>query len=256
MFFNQNSTRNEKCDCNVWYVRTSNGGLDWSKPVPIPPTSGVYGSSLNTGITLKSGAHKGRLVMCMRRICKNSCPGPWQSYTAYSDDHGVTWHASPFLAEGSTECQVTELSNSNVYMSIRPYKELQSWSHGKRVSAISTNGGATFGPIKIEQQLVNAGGVDGSVVTYYLDDTPTKTIFYSHPDARGRTNMTLYTSRDDAQTWTSTVNVYPGGAAYSSLAMVPQPKANVTTDLICRVGLLFEKDNYKSISFTIITTAC
>ena len=81
MFYNQNSTESEACDCNVWYVRTSDGGLSWSKPVMIPPSSGVYGSSLDTGITLRTGPHKGRLVMCMRRICKNSCPGPWQSYS-------------------------------------------------------------------------------------------------------------------------------------------------------------------------------
>ena len=81
MFYNQNSTESEVCDCNVWYVRTSDGGLSWSKPIMIPPSSGVYGSSLDTGITLRTGPHKGRLVMCMRRICKNSCPGPWQSYS-------------------------------------------------------------------------------------------------------------------------------------------------------------------------------
>ena len=118
MFYNQNAASTGKCLCNVWYVRTSDGGLSWSKPVPIPPSSGVYGSSLNTGITLRSGEHKGRLVMCMRRICKNSCPGPWQSYAAYSDDHGLTWSTSPFLEEGSTECQVAELSTGDVYVSL------------------------------------------------------------------------------------------------------------------------------------------
>ena len=262
MFYNQNSTSTEKCDCNVWYVRTSDGGLSWSKPVPIPPSSGVYGSSLNTGITLRSGAHKGRLVMCMRRICKNSCPGPWQSYAAYSDDHGASWRTSPFLAEGSTECQVTELSTGAVYMSIRPYKELQTRSLGRRASAVSADGGASFGPIKFEPQLVNAGGVDGSVVTHCTaDGAPSKTLFYSHPDAGGRSNMTLYMSTDDARTWWSAQQVWGGAAAYSSLAMLPLPPTGAAAEGApggagCRVGLAFEKGGYESIAFAAITAPC
>ena len=27
-----------------------------------------------------------RLVVCMRKICKNSCSAPYQAFTAYSDD--------------------------------------------------------------------------------------------------------------------------------------------------------------------------
>lgn len=259
MFYNQNSTENEKCDCNVWYVRTSDGGVTWSKPVPIPRESGVVGSSLNTGITLATGPHKGRLVMCMRRICKNSCPGPWQSFVAFSDDHGSHWHASPFLEEGSTECQVTELSTGDVYMSIRPYKELQTRSRGRRASALSTDGGTTFGPIKFEPQLVNAGGVDGSVVTHFTGGMPSQTIFFSHPDAGGRENMTLYTSLDDARTWETTLNVYKGGSEYSSMAMLPPlgaGEAEAAEAAACRVGLAFEKDSYQSIAFATIVTPC
>lgn len=264
MFYNQNSTTGEKCDCAVWYVRTTDGGLSWSAPSPIPPASGVYGSSLDTGITLQSGPHKGRLLICMRRICKNSCPGPWQSYAAYSDDHGQTWHASPYLEEGSTECQVTELSDGTLYMSIRPYKELLAKSGGWRAYAISTNGGASFSGIKFEPQLVNAGGVDGSVISAHRSDgMPTNTVFFSHPDASSRSNLTLYTSTDNAKTWTATLDVYSGAAAYSSLAMLPQPTRTreQTTERdsiakVCQIGLAFEKDEYKSITFAAFPVVC
>ena len=172
---------------------------------------------------------------------------------AYSDDHGATWRTSAFLEEGTTECQVAELSNGNVYMSIRPYKELQAKSQGRRASAVSTDGGASFGPVKFEPQLVNAGGVDGSVVS------SSEALFFSHPDAGGRANMTLYTSADDAMTWEATLNIYTGGAAYSSLAVLPAQGSSSSAEpetRICRVGLAFEKDGYKSIAFTAIATAC
>ena len=120
LFYNQNQTAGLKCGCNVWYVKSRDAGSSWGPPVMIPPSSGVFGSSLNSGIQLRKGPHKGRLVVCMRRICANSCSLPFQSYAAYSDDGGATWRASPYLEEGSTECQVAELSNGDVYMSIRP----------------------------------------------------------------------------------------------------------------------------------------
>ena len=143
-------------------------------------------------------------------------------------------------------------------------------SRGQRASSLSTDGGASFGPVKFEPQLVNAGGVDGSVVA------SAGMLFFSHPDARGRANMTLYTSADDAMTWEAALNVYTGGAAYSSLAMLPAtgsvpvsssvstakpdsnrlPGTGKEAAQVCRVGLAFEKDGYKSIAYTAITAAC
>ena len=264
LFYNQNSTEGVACACSVWRVRSSDGGRTWSAPAMLPTASGVVGSSLNSGITLRAGPHKGRLLMCMRRICKNSCPGPWQSFAAYSDDRGATWQASPYLEEGSTECQLAELAAppGAVYMAIRPYKELLARSGGKRASAVSADGGATWGPVGFEPQLANAGGVDGSVVSAGAaadgSSASSGTLFFSHPDAGGRSNMTLYTSRDDAQTWAPTVDVYSGGAAYSSLAMLaPAPAGSAGAEqAACRVGLAFEKDGYKSIAFAAMAVAC
>ena len=241
----------------------------------IPPSSGVVGSSLNTGIQLRTGPHKGRLVMCMRRICKGSCPGPWQSFAAYSDDSSKTWRVSPFLEEGSTECQVAELSNGDVYMSIRPYRELLARSNGTRASALSTDGGSSFSAVEFEPQLLNAGGVDGSVVT---PGRPSRTVFFTHPDhiyqrgtyPGGRSNLTLYKSMDDAQTWTPALDVYTKGAAYSSMAMLEMAHDKSSTHSVrnntsrsrgrCKVGVLFEKGvGYKTVpfvAFIAISTVC
>ena len=74
-----------------------------------------------------------------------------------------------------------------------------------------------------------------------------RAVFYSHPDAAGRTNMTLYRSLDDAQSWAPLLEVYAGGSAYSSMAMLD--------DSGCNVGLLFEKDGYGAMAFGAIN-AC
>lgn len=148
LFWNQNSTADQKCSCGVAMIQGKDG-TDYSKPVWLPVDSGVVGSSLDSGIRLQTGPHSGRLLVCMRKICKNSCTGPFQAFTAFSDDAGSTWHASPHLHDGTTECQVTELSDGTVYMSIRPYVGLDNPAH-KRFSARSTDGGATFGDLKAE----------------------------------------------------------------------------------------------------------
>mgnify|MGYP002844356308 CR=1 FL=1 len=119
LFWNANSTADQKCSCGVAMVQGLNGE-HYSQPVALPPSSGVLGSSLDSGIVLQKGPHAGRLLVCMRKICKNSCPAPYQAFAAYSDDRGAHWSASPHLHNGTTECQVAELSDGTVYMSIRP----------------------------------------------------------------------------------------------------------------------------------------
>ena len=242
LFFNLNSTRSEKCDCTVWKVRSTDNGLHWGQPELIPQHSGMVGSSLNSGITISAGPHKGRLVTCMRLICKNSCPGPWQSFAAYSDDRGSTWHTSPRLAHGTTECQITELSTGSLYLSTRPYKGVVPTAH--RISSVSTDGGSTWGKYKVESSLVAAGGVDGSVVSNPMK----KAVYFSHPDATGRENVTLYVSRDDASSWEPSIDVYTGGSAYSDMAII-KAETGSTCD---QIGLLFEKDQYKSLAFAVL----
>ena len=59
-----------------------------------------------------------------------------------------------------------------------------------RYSATSSTGGSTWAAPKPEPQLVDAGGVDGSVVSDPSGEKlPAGTVYYSHPDAVGRTNM-------------------------------------------------------------------
>ena len=266
LFWNANSTADQKCSCGVAMVQGLNGE-HYSQPVALPPSSGVLGSSLDSGIVLQKGPHAGRLLVCMRKICKNSCPAPYQAFAAYSDDRGQSWSASPHLHNGTTECQVAELSDGTVYMSIRPctivirsrfaccrlanpkritVSDIGLPFHGPagavRYSATSSSGGSTWTAPKPEPQLVDAGGVDGSVVSDPSGEKlPAGTVYYSHPDAAGRTNMTLYVSTDDAQSWEAAVDVYSGGSAYSSMALIGESK----------VALLFEEPG-DSLAFGIL----
>ena len=85
LFWNNASLAKDKCSCAVSVIKGVNGA-GYSAPVTLPASSGVLGSSLDSGIRLQKGPHAGRLVVCMRKICKNSCSAPYQAFTAYSDD--------------------------------------------------------------------------------------------------------------------------------------------------------------------------
>lgn len=64
--------------------------------------------------------------------------------------------------------------------------------------------------------------------------------FFSNPaNSSQRVNMTLRWSSDYGMTWDGSMIVYAGGSEYSCLAPID----------INHIGLLYEKDGYKEISF-------
>ena len=190
VFSNANVNSTTGCSCGVEYVVSTDRGVTFSKPgTPIPTSTGVYGSGLASGITHSGG----RLIGCMRKICRNSCPADYHSMAFFSDDHGATWAASPFLGSGvcphtiaesciqsecqstslrhehlaapthlvisltprapppcsqTTECQLAELSDGRIYMTIRPYK---GWTGqpNVRLASVSSDAGSTWSEPKV-----------------------------------------------------------------------------------------------------------
>ena len=107
---------------------------------------------------------------------------------------------------GFDEPQFTELRNGSVLLSMRRD------AHGVRGQALSSDGGATF--MWSAPTIPNhAGGVQQPLITL-----SNGTLAYAAPNADGRSNMTVFTSADDANSWTIAQNVYRGPSAYSALA--------------------------------------
>ena len=53
-----------------------------------------------------------------------------------------------------------------------------------------------------------------------------------------RSNLTVWLSYDEGASWPVSKLVHPGGSAYSNLVALPDG----------RIGVLYEKDGYKTIS--------
>jgi len=232
VFYNTDS---HDCRCNVSYVTSSDYGLSFTETsIDLPSTSGAYGSALTHGITHRSSS---RLIGCMRRICKNSCPPQYNAKSFFSDDHGITWNASKWLADGTTECQVAELADGSLYMNFRPYK---GWSGpaNLRLASWSNDVGETWSPAVAVTDLIDWGFADEGSVS---SDPDTDRIFFVHPNAQDRSNLTLWKSSGNATKWTIVETIYPGEAEYSDSLVLGNS-----------VGVLFEADGYGRVMYSTI----
>ena len=83
----------------LWMSYSDDDGKTWSAPKDITPAirqdwMKFLGTGPGTGIVLRTGAHKGRILV--PAYTTNSVVHLWGSQSSrliYSDDHGVTWHA-------------------------------------------------------------------------------------------------------------------------------------------------------------------
>jgi sialidase-1 len=205
-----------------------------------------HGSS--HGIQLRHGDHAGRLL-CPSRVAVDQYD-TWEglrtcSYnnSVYSDDHGLTWHATAPVQLGTGEGTLIECADGTILYNSRAYFE-----DGLRYLATSTDGGETWGEFRTDPFLreeTNIGcnaaflridreelGEDASL----LPDGCSGITLFSNPRAPKRRNMTVCVSFDDGKTWAHTKQIWEGGAAYSSLAYSPVDR---------HIHLLYEKGRKK-----------
>ena len=249
--FTNNNVAN--CTCNVVYTTSDDYGLSWNDQLtPVSEDTGYYGMALAHGIQHTSG----RLVGCMRKICRNSCPEDYHSKSYYSDDHGVSWSSSEWLAAGTTECQLVELSDHRLYLNSRPYKGWEGEQNVRLVS-YSADAGSTWSDVVAEPNLIDFGfAVEGSMAS----DVTSGVMLYLHPMANIRRNITLYhgaMNDDGVVLWdtANTLQIYPGISEYSDVIVLSTNAINSDTVYMSKygtAGVLFERQEYHHISFAIV----
>jgi hypothetical protein len=224
--------------------RSSDNGETWRKEnIVIKPNvigHGIYGSapiniiSMEPGITLKYGEHKGRLIIAGRIQPPNGDNGQefWMynyNTSIYSDDNGKTWQVSDAIMTGTGEGAVAELSDGRIYYNSRSHMSVD---HKRRI-AWSFDGGSRYVDWSASDELYEIGepfyfkygskpsyrckaGLvripDGVVGT---DDV----LLYSMPDWKGgwRYQMSVWASFNGTSTWPVKRLIDAGFSAYSSL---------------------------------------
>jgi len=204
--------------------RSRDHGRTWKKeeiiikPNPVghgrPGGVPVQTTCSESGITLRYGKHKGRLLMPARiQPPKGNNDQEWWPY-----NHNTAIYSD------------AELSNGNIYYNSRCHMAVD---HRRRI-AWSYDGGHMWTDWEVSEDLFEVGepfyfkygtkpsyGCNAGLVRMPLDATKGKDVLlFSTPDNPGssRVRMTVWASFDGAKTWPVKRLVYEGLSAYSSLA--------------------------------------
>jgi len=224
-----------------------------------PGKTGAKASCSESGITLRYGKHKGRLLMpCRIQPPKGSNAQelwPYNYNTAmYSDDRGKTWQVSGPVQSGTGEGTLAELSNGHIYYNSRSHMSID---HRRRI-AMSYDGGHMWTDWRVCDVLKEVGqpfyfkygtkpsyGCNAGMIRLPLETTGGKDVLlFSTPDNPGKSRhkMTVWASFDRGKTWPVKRLVYKGLSAYSSLAA--DKKGNIY--------LLFERGEKKLYQFVTV----
>ena len=137
------------------------------------------------------------------------------NYAVYSDDNGLTWQVSGRASVGGDEAKVTELVDGRILMSIR--------HAGKRWYNISEDGGETWQPTTSIWNDITAPACNGDLIRYTSVNQGfnKNRLLHSVPYGSQRTDVTVYISYDEGETWPVRKTIVPYSSAYSSLCILP-----------------------------------
>jgi sialidase-1 len=204
----------------VWVCHSDDEGMTWTTPRDITKTTKLpdwtwYATGPGIGIQIKKGPRKGRLVIpCDHNIAETR--QAW-SHVIYSDDRGKTWKIGGNAAQDHTnESQVTELSDGRLMLNSR------STDRSKKFRGISysADGGDTWTDFRYDNTLIEP--ICQACLLACTPGDGSHLLLFSNPaETEARKNLTVRLSRDDGKTWHVSRTLYPGPAAYSNLAVLP-----------------------------------
>jgi sialidase-1 len=224
--------------------RSQDNGITWGwEVIEIKPNVMNHGTgdvpisiaSMETGITLAFGEHKGRLLIAGRvqPPFGNNAQEYWMynyNTAMFSDDRGRTWQVSNGIMSGTGEAVLMELSDGRVYYNSRSHMSID---HRRRI-AWSHDGGERFVDWYVSDDLFEIGepfyfkygtrpsyGCRAGLARVPDGIVPANDVLvYSSPDWMGgwRYQMTVWVSFNGTATWPVKRLVDANFSAYSSMA--------------------------------------
>jgi len=200
----------------VFATTSDDHGRTWSEPQEITsdtkrPHWRWYATGPGVGLEIRSGPHRGRLVVPCDHSDHSGAGHPFRSHVIISDDRGKTWSLGGALAGKTDECQAVELAGGTLLLNMR-----SNHAEGCRAIATSADGGMTWSDISFDRTLIETP-CQASILRY--DE---ERILFSNPASdQARVNMTVRLSEDDCRSWPIARTIHAGPSAYSCLAALP-----------------------------------
>jgi len=225
--------------------RSRDNGMTWKREsIEINPNVMRHGTgtvpiklaSMETGITLRYGEQKGRLLIAGRvQPPEGGNDQEFWMYNyntaLYSDDRGKTWQVSDGIMSGTGEAALMELLDGRIYYNSRSHMSID---HRRRI-AWSHDGGNRFVDWYVSDDLYEIGepfyfkygtmpayGCRAGLARMPDDIFPGKDVLlYSTPDWKGgwRYQMTVWASFNGSSTWPLKRLIDADMSAYSSLTV-------------------------------------
>ena len=245
----------------VFITFSDDHGESWQRPREITTTVkrepwGWYATGPVHSIQLQNEPYRGRLVVpCDHRLGGDGKDkGDLGAHVIFSDDHGKSWKLGAVddtYKDGlnANETTVVELGDGTLYVNTR---DQNGDAPGTRGEAWSTSGGEQLDSRSAKWKNFRPvpSIIDPPVVQCSMLRLQQGAVIFSGPDengptGKGRSDLRLRYSLDDAQTWTDGPLIHVGPAAYSDLVLSDERT----------LGILFEngdttgKNAYQRISF-------
>jgi len=206
----------------VFLMYSDDDGITWSCPQDITSKAKLpewtwYATGPCHGIETSTG----RLIApCNHGIFGRQAPAETVSHVIISDDQGMNWRIGG-SADTGNESTVTELSNGDIMLNMRGYRDPEriEKNNAVRLVAISHDGGENFKKSYYEKGLIEPV-CNGSIISYNHHKYKGILLFSNPESMDTRENMTIKISSDDGKTWKRLYSVHKGPAAYSDLAVL------------------------------------
>lgn len=226
----------------IFRLSSDDDGRTWNTPTQITSTTKRtnwtwYATGPGAGIQLMRGAQAGRLVVACDHIRADN--RAFGSHVIFSDDHGVTWQLGAVADSTATvrpnENLAVELvapapdGGSRLFFNARDHQ-----GPFARATTFSHDGGSTYTPADFtDAPAFVTPTVQGGLARWRATDAGdgANRILFSCPQGSARSRLALWSSTDEAQTWSAPRVVHEGPSAYSDLTRLGDG----------RMALLYEK---------------